>query len=143
VALADWQGGMIAREAKPLAPSAWLWSRNPRVRRGLHYSTLIRRAVRVPDPFVSVHGEWLVRRLAPDCSRIALSSLPRGHDESRLLWMMGWESGNMHLGTPTQRRAILADLGRRKGAWLVKAAQRMGESLTRDFRRWVKSARED
>src|SRR6516162_6329187 len=27
VALADWRGGMVAREAKPLAPSAWLWAR--------------------------------------------------------------------------------------------------------------------
>src|SRR5580658_7081058 len=26
VALANWHGGMIAREAKPLAPSAWLWA---------------------------------------------------------------------------------------------------------------------
>ena len=78
-----------------------------------------------------MHGHWLIRRLAPDCSRIALASLPRGHDESRLLWMMGWETANMHLGTPEQRRAILADLGRRKSAWLVKAAQRMCEARRR------------
>jgi uncharacterized protein (DUF2252 family) len=143
VALADWRGGMVAREAKPLAPSACLWARNPRVQRGLHYTTLIRRAVRVPDPCLAVHGPWLIRRLAPDCSRIALGSLPRGHDESRLLWMMGWETANMHLGTPAQRRAILADLRRRKSAWLAKAAQRMGESVTRDFRRWRKLARDD
>jgi hypothetical protein len=143
VALADWRGGMVAREAKPLAPSAALWVRNPRVQRGLHYNTLIRRAVRVPDPCLSVHGPWLIRRLAPDCSRIALGSLPRGHDESRLLWMMGWETANMHLGTPAQRRAILSDLGRRKSAWLVKSAQRMGECVTRDFRKWSKLARDD
>jgi len=143
VALADWQGGMVAREAKPLAPSAWLWARNPRVQRGLHYLTLIRRAVRVPDPCLEVHGQWLIRRLAPDCSRIALASLPRGHDEGRLLWMMGWETANMHLGTPAERRAILADLGRRKNAWLVKAAQRMCEGVARDFRKWAKATRED
>jgi hypothetical protein len=143
VALADWLGGMVAREAKPLAPSAWLWARNPRVTRGLHYTTLIRRAVRVPDPCLSVHGQWLIRRLAPDCSRITLGSLPRGHDESRLLWMMGWETANMHLGTPAQRRAILADLGRRKSAWLAKAAVRIGESVTRDFRKWGKLVRDD
>jgi uncharacterized protein (DUF2252 family) len=143
VALADWRGGMVAREAKPLAPSAWLWAVNPRVKRGLHYNTLIRRAVRVPDPCLSVDGEWLIRRLAPDCSRIPLESLPRGHDVSRLLWMMGWETANMHLGTPAQRRAILGDLGRRKSAWLAKAAQRMCESVTRDFRKWAKLARDE
>jgi hypothetical protein len=143
VALANWAGGMVAREAKPLAPSAWLWAKNPRVKRGLHYMTLIRRAVRVPDPCLSVHGEWLIRRLAPDCSRITLGSLPRGHDESRLLWMMGWETANMHLGTPAQRRAILSDLAVRKRAWLVRAAQRMCEGVRRDFRKWGKVMRDD
>jgi uncharacterized protein (DUF2252 family) len=143
VALADWSGGMVAREAKPLAPSAWTWARNPRVQRGVQYRTLLRRAVRVPDPGVEVHGEWLIRRLAPDCSRIELASLPRGRDESRLLWMMGWETANVHLGTPAQRRAILADLGRRRNAWLVKAAQRICESVRREFRRWRKLVRDD
>jgi hypothetical protein len=143
VALADWRGGTVAREAKPLAPSAWLWAQNPRSARGLHYLTLIRRAVRVPDPCLSVHRQWLIRRLAPDCSRIELASLPRGQEESRLLWMMGWETANMHLGTPAQRRPILADLARRKRNWLAKAAERMAESVTRDFRKWAKSARDD
>ncbi|TLY67517.1 MAG: hypothetical protein E6K35_04530 [Gammaproteobacteria bacterium] len=57
--------------------------------------------------------ERLVNRLAPDCSRIELASLPRGHDESRLLWMMGRETANMHLGSLRQHRSIVADLGRR------------------------------
>jgi uncharacterized protein (DUF2252 family) len=143
VALANWKGGMVAREAKPLAPSAWVWARSPRVQRGQHYRTLLRRAVRVPDPCVEVHGDWLIRRLAPDCSRIELANLPHGRDESRLLWMMGWETANVHLGTPAQRRAILADLGRRKSAWLVKAAQRMCDSVRREFRRWRKFARDE
>ncbi|MBV8444726.1 MAG: DUF2252 family protein, partial [Candidatus Dormibacteraeota bacterium] len=87
VALADWRGGMVAREAKPLAPSAWLWAQElplvpPR------YRELIASAERVPDPFLSVHGKWLIRRLAPDSSRIELASLPRNRDEDRLLWMM-------------------------------------------------------
>ena len=91
VALANWRGGMIAREAKPLTASAWLWARKARPA-GPRYAELIGRAVRVPDPFLTVQGQWLVRRLAPDCSRVELASLPRGQDESRLLWMMGWEN---------------------------------------------------
>ena len=138
VALADWRGGMIAREAKPLAPSAWLFARHARLR-PTRYAELIGRAVRVPDPFLHVHGDWLIRRLAPDGSRIELASLPRGHDESRLLWMMGWDSANMHLGTRAQRQRILADLGARKRSWLLKAAGRMALAVTRDWRRWCKS----
>jgi uncharacterized protein (DUF2252 family) len=141
--LAEWGGASVAREAKPLAPSAWLWARDPRVSTGLRYATLVRRAVRVPDPFLTVHGSWLLRRLAPDCSRIELASLPRGRDENRLLWMMGWESANMHLGTSARRREILADLTQRKRAWLGKAAQRMAEAVTREWRKWSKFAGED
>ena len=137
VALADWRGGMIAREAKPLAPSAWLFARGLPLK-PTRYAELIHRAVRVPDPFLHVHGEWLIRRLAPDCSRIELASLPRDRDESRLLWMMGWETANMHLGTPGQRRPIIADLRARKGGWLAKAASRMALAVERDWRRWRK-----
>ena len=140
VALADWRGGLIAREAKPLAASAWLWARDARLV-APRYAQLLHQAVRVPDPFVAVHGKWLIRRLAPDCSRIELASLPRGRDENRLLWMMGWETANMHLGTPRQRRAILAHLGRAKGSWLLKAAERMGAAVDRDWRKWRKTMR--
>jgi uncharacterized protein (DUF2252 family) len=138
VAIGRWHGAMIAREAKPLAPSAWLWASAARLR-SPRYLELIRRAVRVPDPFLHVHGIWLLRRLAPDCSRIELASLPRNNDESRLLWMMGWETANMHLATPQQRPRILADLEARRSGWLVKAAARMAQELERDWRRWRKA----
>jgi uncharacterized protein (DUF2252 family) len=138
VALANWRGGMIAREAKPLAPSAWLWASHARLGRPL-YAQIIGCAVRVPDPCLSIHGKWLIRRLAPDCSRIELASLPRGQDEGRLLWMMGWETANMHLGTAGAARRILRDLAARKGNWLVKAAGRMAQSVERDWRNWRKA----
>jgi hypothetical protein len=137
LALADWRGGTIAREGKPLTTSAWLWAhRAPPL--APRYADLLGRALRVPDPFLAVHGEWLIRRLAPDCSRIELSSLPRGHDERRLLWMMGWETANIHLGTPAERPRILRDLARRGPDWLLGAAGRMGAELERDWRRWRK-----
>jgi uncharacterized protein (DUF2252 family) len=140
VALANWCSGMIAREAKPLAPSAWLWAHGLKLRPP-RYMELVRHAVRVPDPFLAVHGKWLIRRLAPDCSRIELNSLPRGHDENRLLWMMGWETGNMHLASAAARKPILADLAKRKSSWLAKACERMAQSVERDFRRWRKHQR--
>jgi hypothetical protein len=97
--------------------------------------------VRVPDPFLSVHGKWLIRRLAPDGSRIELASLPRNRDEHRLLWMMGWETANMHLGTPDKARPILADLAERKSNWLASAAARMAQAVERDWRKWRKLSR--
>jgi uncharacterized protein (DUF2252 family) len=138
VALARWHEAMVAREAKPLAPSAWLWARGLRLRPP-RYGEIIRRVLRVPDPFLSVRGRWLIRRLAPDCSRIELASLPRGRDEDRLLRMMGWETANMHLGSPAQRQPILADLHRRGSRWLSPAAHRMTEVVERDWRKWRKA----
>ena len=142
VALADWRGGMIAREAKPLAPSAWLWARRRRLRPP-RYAELTTRAMRVPDPFLKVHGKWLIRRLAPDSSRIELPSLPRNREEDRLLWMMGWETANMHLATRSQVPRILADLRQRKRNWLARAAGRMAQAVERDWRKWRKGYASD
>jgi uncharacterized protein (DUF2252 family) len=140
VALARWHGAMVAREAKPLCASAWLWSRGAR-ERATRYGEITRRAVRVPDPCLALHDDWLIRRLAPDCSRIELASLPRSRDEGRLLWMMGWDTANVHLGSPGRRRHILADLHGRGDRWLGKAAGCMAQAVERDWRRWRKASR--
>ncbi len=133
-ALAHWRGGTIAREAKALTTSAWWWFRNEAP--PVQYSQIMSRAVRVEDPFLQVHGGWVVRRLAPDCSRIEMKHLAGVQDECRLLWMMGWETGNVHLGSPRQRAAIRRDLRSRKGDWLRAAAGSMQNATIEDWRDW-------
>jgi len=135
-ALAHWRGGTIAREAKALTTSAWWWStgKSPPIR----YAQIISRAVRVADPFLQVHDGWIVRRLAPDCSRIEMQHLVGVQDDCRLLWMMGWETGNVHLGNPRQRAAIRRDLRKRRGDWLLKAARAMRNSTIDDWNDWRK-----
>jgi uncharacterized protein (DUF2252 family) len=110
VALAELRGGWIAREAKELAVSAWHWEKNARAPAEIHYQRAVDQAVRVPDPFVGVSRQWLIRRLAPDCSRIELGTLPKMRDELKLLHAMGWETANIHLGTPAALRGVLKDL---------------------------------
>ena len=136
VALARWHGGLVAREAKALAPSACGFA--GRGRETIHYAAILRRAVRCPDPCVAVRAPWLVRRLAPDCSRIPLSALPRERDEERLLHAMGWEAANVHLGSPSAR-LIGADLKRRPNGWLYEAASRMADAVDHDWRQWRKA----
>jgi len=51
-------------------------------------TTLLRRAVRAPDPYFGVRGPWIVRRLAPDCTRIELVTLAKERDELKLLRAM-------------------------------------------------------
>jgi hypothetical protein len=85
-----------------------------------------------------VEGAWLVRRLAPDCSRVKLNELPRKRDEARLLSAMGWETANVHLGTPGSR-AIRADLKRRDKHWLYDSARRLADAIDDDWHDWRKA----
>lgn len=68
-AIADWRGGKVAREAKALLPSACVWAAG-RTNGEIYYSRMLSQAVRAPDPFLAVKGGWVLRRLAPYCSRI-------------------------------------------------------------------------
>jgi hypothetical protein len=149
VALTTWRGGTIAREAKELAPSAWLWARaqdktpggkvdgTGHVATKLLYQEALDRSRRAPDPFVKMRGRWIVRRLAPDCSRIELASLPAKHDAVRLLHAMGFETANVHLGS-VKARVILADLAKRPQGWLHEAALAMVRSVREDWNEWRK-----
>lgn len=133
VALAEWRGGLVAREAKALVPSASVWVRGQSSTRS-QGATLLGRAVRAPEPYFGICGAWIVRRLAPDCTRIELVTLPKERDELKLLHAMGWETANLHLGTA--REPILRDLKRRPGRWLARGATDMMSVLTRDWRDW-------
>jgi len=135
VAIAAWQDGQIAREAKALMPSAYGWARG-KVKRRLHYNAILERSLRCRDPFVLETEGWLVRRIGPHCSRIELSDLPARRDERHLLEAMGRETANVHLGTPEAVAAVRADLRRRKPAWLHEAAQAMAEATLRDWKDW-------
>jgi len=136
VANAEWKGGRVAREAKALAPSALHWLNPKRAPAEILYAAILRRAVRCPDPYVQMRGHWIARRLSPDCSRIELEALGTSRGELRLLEAMGRETANIHLGTEEKRRAILKDLGGRKGNWLLGAAQAMADAIEKDWRVW-------
>ena len=148
VAIADWHGGRIAREAKALVPSSSHWAQSVEAEKKgagqaegpaeILYQTIINRAVRCPDPFVQLRGRWIVRRLGPLCSRIELASLRAPNTELRLLHAMGYETANIHLGTPSARKLILRHLDKQKGRWLHEAAEAMLEAVRCDWEVWKK-----
>jgi hypothetical protein len=119
-----------------LAPSACCLALAQTRKPTIYYQDIIDNAVRVPDPFVGVHGRWIVRRLAPDCTRVELADLPEGHDESALLRAMGYETANIHLGTRGAQRAIASDLKKRPKGWLHKAVKRMAKRVMADWSDW-------
>jgi uncharacterized protein (DUF2252 family) len=136
LAIADWRGGKVVREAKELVASACLWAAGGKGRERIFYQQILDAAVRCPDPFVHLCGRWIVRRLAPDCSRIELSSLPGDRDEARLLYAMGWETANIHLGSPRSVKAVRRDLRNRPPGWLYAGVKRMRKAVTGDWNEW-------
>jgi Uncharacterized protein conserved in bacteria (DUF2252) len=136
VAIAEWKGGRVAREAKALLPSALHWVDPKRAPGDILYGAILQRAVRCPDPYVQLRGHWIVRRLSPYCSRIELEALQSARGECRLLEAMGWETANIHLGTEEKRRPIMQDLRKRKRNWLEKAAEAMATRVEKDWKVW-------
>jgi hypothetical protein len=102
----------------------------------LYGPKLVQSAIRVQDPCVRFHGHWLVRRLAPDCSRIELASVPQERDEARLLYCMGWETANMHFGSKRAIPQVKRDLAARRGRWLHKASKAMLAATLADWEDW-------
>ncbi len=133
VAITEWRGGSVAREAKALAPSACVWAEKGGATGPILYQEILDTAVRCHDPFVRVQKRWIVRRLAPDCSRIELAALPWEREEVALMHAMGWETANIHLGSAKARR-IAADLRDRGRGWLLDAARKMRKAVLDDFK---------
>ena len=62
--------------------------------------------------------------------------LPRKRDEARILHAMGFETANVHLGSPEAIKAIRHDLDKRPARWLYKKAKRMVKAVESDWRQW-------
>jgi hypothetical protein len=137
LALGTWQGGMLAREAKAVAPSSLLWAEGRKPTRGNPYlDKTVRSAVRCQDPYYETRKGWLVRRLGPDCSRIDMAELSHHHDRALLLRCMGAETANIHLGGKKARRRILKDLGDLPEDWLLAAAEKMHSKCLDDWKKF-------
>jgi Uncharacterized protein conserved in bacteria (DUF2252) len=138
VALATWNGGLLAREVKARVPaaSAWLGARKEH---SDQYEQIIKHSIRAPDPFLVLRKAWVLRRLAPDASRIELAMLTEHHDEVKLLEFMGRETANIHLGSKHAIKEVKRDLAHRPRGWVHKAAKTMVEAITADWKSWCNS----
>jgi hypothetical protein len=139
VAIADWKGGMVAREAKAFAPSAAAWATGATLPDppNAHVLQLLEGAIRSKDPFLVVSTEWIVRRLAPDSDKVRLASLGSLDLEAHLLVLMGREVANVHLATPGAAAVILRHLRGQAPRWLRGAAAAMTRRVERDHQAWL------
>ena len=136
VAIAECRGGFIAREAKRLVPSASVWLKNRVAACQSHYQRTMTAAVRSPDPYQTVKGSWLVRRLSPDSNPIKMEDLSGKREEETLLYAMGTEIANVHLGEPSRAKQILRDIKQRGHKWLPSAAKDMAKFLIVEWKEY-------
>lgn len=140
VALTEWNGGSVAREAKASAPSACLFATQSKGTRS-YSEDLADCAVRAIDPCLHLTDRWIFRRLSPDCCRIELSSLRRVHEQVKLLYVMGYETANLHLGSAKAVPKIVKHLAQLPPGWLDESASAMTRSFRAEFKDWRKPKR--
>ena len=135
-------GGLDAREAKALVPSALYW-RTGKDQMPSQTATLLQHAFRVPDPHFQVHDDWLVRQLAPDVAKI---EMPRHKRDKRLalapalLRLMGRETANIHLGSGSRGtlEKLLNGLDQDE-LWFPTATERMAACTRKDYAEWARN----
>ena len=133
VAIADWRGERVLREAKARVPSAWTYVH------GAQPSGLLKLArsqYRAPDPFLDVQGKWIIRRLAPDSRKIELSKDTARHLKSYLLQAMAFDLASIHAAGSVGAGVLRRDLKKRPRDWLYDAAKIASDSVKKDYEDW-------
>lgn len=134
VVLGEYRGGLIAREARAVAPSAFAWlekrSGDAQLRRELGKG-----AVRSPDPLLRLGRKWQIRRISPECGPLSLKSLQSSTELLSVLRAMGTEAANIHLNS-RKSRGIREELARLEPGWLAHAVRVMGAAVKEDLDAW-------
>ncbi|MDD1537198.1 MULTISPECIES: DUF2252 domain-containing protein [unclassified Bradyrhizobium] len=135
VAIAEWRGGQVVREAKALVPSAWDWAHDKHGK--LRFLDLATGPYRAPDPHLTLERQsgFVIRRLAPDSRKINLGDHANMEVELDLLNVMGFDIGAIHAAGGAPER-IAADLRKRDDNWLHAAAKAAAAFVEGDFREW-------
>jgi hypothetical protein len=134
VAVAQWRGGRIVREAKALVPSAWDWAHGA-ADSPSRFGELATGAYRSPDPFLSAQDGFILRRIAADSRKVELGPEPGSELSRNLLTAMGFDIGAIHAADP-RAAAVRADLERRPDGWLHRAAKTAAAWVEGDFQEW-------
>ncbi len=132
VAVGVWQGGLVARELKELAPPAsnWLLQRDERPARPQAGPSW------APDPFVAAADGWQCRRLAPDCVKLELADYERGA-ERHLLRAMGLETANVHQrSSPDAVARVHAHAAQLAAEPLQAAVEKLVAAVEHDWHDW-------
>lgn len=140
-AIALWNGGLIAREARAVCPP----SQNAFGANAQALSEQIVSARRSsPDPFRRMEGGWLLRRLAPDCAKVETELLEKAGDQEKLLSAMGREIAAVHLSGSGEKgdlltgQEILQEMQTLSGGWFRETAQGLADKMRSAHKSWKK-----
>jgi hypothetical protein len=138
--LAESAGERIGREVKVLIPSSAAWMMNDDSGK-TYVDAILKQAIRARDPLAGVRGKkdkWILRGLSPASGHIETSKLDKlpAKDQLYILEAMGFDLGNIHLGTPEATADILADLNSRPKNWLLDTGERMVHITDKHWKVW-------
>ncbi len=133
IAIAQWRGGHVVREAKALVPSAWDWA-HARTGGQIRFADVADGRFRTPDPFLRVEDSFIFRRIAANSRKVEYSSDPAV--PAALLTAMGRDLGAIHAADP-RLPDLRADLAARPAAWLHDAAKAAAKAVEADYQSWV------
>ncbi len=137
VALAEWRGGLVAREAKAVVASGWVLppDRGHRAIRSLEAATS---AFRVPDPWYGVADHIAVRRLSPSNRKIEVAKDPGLLLAPAMLTAMGHEIASLHRAN-SAAKPLCRQLDALPGRWLKRAAEAAADMTKSDFQAWKRA----
>jgi hypothetical protein len=135
VAVAQWRGGYVLREAKAFVTSAWRWAHD----QSADHSSFIKLAhgrYRSPDPFLKTQDRFIYRRIAADARKIELGEHAGRRLHRALLDAMGFDLGAIHAAHPRHVRKIRRDLKKRPRDWLTIASDAAATNVRREHESW-------
>src|SRR5947209_13469163 len=135
----SWHGAPIIREAQAALPSAWtrVKGRGAQTLRCYEIATGARRA---PDPWYALSDDVIVRRLSPNNRKLDAETHPIELIDKKMLRVMARDLAAIHVGVVDARKAIGADLSKRKDGWLAEAVKRAAAFVRAEQREWRKGA---
>lgn len=132
IAMANWRGGPVLREAKVVVMSAWSRTHAPQDR-VIRAQDIACGRYRAPDPHHHVADGILIRRLSLNSRKIEADDDAEILLSARMLKMMGREIANCHANVSECLPAIRADLELRNGDWLRRETEAAVKHVERNF----------
>jgi hypothetical protein len=140
MAVAEWCGGLVAREAKAAVPSAvHVASTQVDDPTGLSRRS-VECACRAPDSALHIGERWVIRRLSPEARKVEIDEVEHAPDQKHLLHTMGRELANVHLGSTGRPAPIRSCLERLPDDWLRTASGLAAERVQEDYEAFLRGS---